>query len=298
MQEPASSDALFTYRLSPVAYRLLDAAMPLSRRAVLKGLVGAGVGFGTGAAAYGFEYARRHLTLVRATLPVSGLPPALRGLRVGLITDLHHSRMVPREDVRAAVAMLMTERPDLIALGGDYITSRDRAFVEPCAEALSTLQAPHGVFAVLGNHDDDRLMPAALGVRGFTVLKDARTRIEIDHEGLEIAGLRFWTTRATDVARVLKGASGPVVLLAHDPRRLRQAADLDVGLVLSGHTHGGQIVLPLLGAVAARGFPVVAGAAQRENTTIFVSRGVGTVYIPYRLSCPPDVALLTLVGKG
>jgi hypothetical protein len=88
------------------------------------------------------------------------------------------------------------------------------------------------------------------------------------------------------------------MLIAHDPRRLEQAANLDVGLVLSGHTHGGQVVLPVVGPVAARKFPVVAGAAQRENTTIFVSRGVGTVYVPYRLNCPPDVAILTLKGKG
>ncbi len=85
-----------------------------------------------------------------------------------------------------------------------------------------------------------------------------------------------------------------MILLAHDPRRLDEAAALDVPLVLSGHTHGGQVVLPGLGAVAARKFPVVAGAGRRENTSIFVSRGVGTVYVPYRLNCPPDVSVITL----
>ena len=85
-----------------------------------------------------------------------------------------------------------------------------------------------------------------------------------------------------------------MILLAHDPRRLEEAAALDVPLVLSGHTHGGQVVLPGVGAIAARKFPVVAGAARRENTSIFVSRGVGTVYVPYRLNCPPDVSVITL----
>jgi hypothetical protein len=86
------------------------------------------------------------------------------------------------------------------------------------------------------------------------------------------------------------------MLIAHDPRRLNEAARFDISLVLSGHTHGGQVVLPFVGAFAARRFPVVAGMARRENTTIFVSRGVGTVFVPYRLNCPPDVALLTLTA--
>jgi hypothetical protein len=84
------------------------------------------------------------------------------------------------------------------------------------------------------------------------------------------------------------------ILLAHDPRRLTEAAALGVPLVLSGHTHGGQVVLPLVGAIAAQKFPVVAGPGHRGKTTMFVSRGVGTVYVPVRLNCPPEVAVLTL----
>ncbi len=92
----------------------------------------------------------------------------------------------------------------------------------------------------------------------------------------------------------MRGARGTVVLLAHDPRRLTEAAALGVPLVLSGHTHGGQVVLPVVGALAAQKFPVVAGLARRDRTTLFVSRGVGTIYVPVRINCPPEVALLTL----
>jgi predicted MPP superfamily phosphohydrolase len=253
---------------------------------------GAGTVIGTGA--YGLAYSRHQLQLVRATLPVSGLPPALEGFRIGLITDLHHSEMVPLLDVQRAAAMMMAERPDLIVLGGDYVTYGDRTFVVPCAEGLAHLTAPAGVFAVLGNHDDDRDMPAALVSNGFTVLKDARTTVTVRGEKLELAGIRFWTQRPRDIARLLKGAIGPVLLMAHDPRRLKEATDLNVALVLSGHTHGGQVNLPLLGPIAARKFPVIAGMGRRDATTIFVSRGVGTVYVPYRLRCPPDVSVLTL----
>src|SRR6185295_62150 len=93
---------------------------------------------------------------------------------------------------------------------------------------------------------------------------------------------------------LLRGAEGTVVLLAHDPRRLTEAASLGIPLVLSGHTHGGQVVLPGLGAIAAQKFPVIAGIGRRDRTTLFVSRGLGTVYVPVRVNCPPEVAILTL----
>jgi predicted MPP superfamily phosphohydrolase len=192
------------------------------------------------------------------------------------------------------VRLIMAEAPDLIILGGDYVTWGDRRFVGAAADALAPLSAPHGVFAILGNHDDDRDMPAALTAKGFVVLRDSRTRLTVRGETLDLAGIRFWTRRASDIAHVLRGASPNVILLAHTPMRLAEAAALAVPLVLSGHTHGGQIVLPWVGAIAAREFPIVAGSTTRESTTIFVSRGVGTVYVPVRLTCPPEVALLTI----
>jgi len=141
-------------------------------------------------------------------------------------------------------------------------------------------------------------MPAALTAKHIQVLKDARTRLEIRGEGLELAGIRFWTRKATDIARVVARARDTLLLLAHDPRRLTEAADLDVPAVLSGHTHGGQVVLPGVGAVARRRFPVLAGLASRDNTWVFVSRGVGTVYVPIRINCPPEVAIVTLKRKS
>jgi uncharacterized protein len=266
----------------------------VSRRAALSTLMAGGVGTVVGGAAYGLAYSRHDLQVVRTAVPVSGLNPALDGLRIGLITDLHHSEMVPARDVVRAATLMMEERPDLIVLGGDYVTWGDRSYVGPCSEALAGLAAPFGVYAVVGNHDDDRDMPAALMSHGYEVLRDARTTVRIRGEQLELVGLRFWTRRARDIARLVRGAGSTVILLAHDPRRLDEAAELDVPLVLSGHTHGGQVVLPGLGAVAAKKFPVVAGAARRRNTSIFVSRGVGTVYVPYRLNCPPDISVLTL----
>jgi len=272
-----------------------------SRRDILKGLAAAGVGAATGAAAHGFLYERHHIDLTRAVLRVSGLPDTLSGLRVGFMTDLHRSSTVPHELIESAASLLMAERPDLIVLGGDYVTwggdsasVGDRHFVEPAAEAVSALSAPHGVFGVLGNHDDDRDMPAAMTAKGFEILKDARTRLTIRGEPLDLIGIRYWTTRERDIAAVARGAAPASILLAHNPSRLREAAALSLPLMLSGHTHGGQIVLPGFGPVAARNFPIVAGEGMRAGTTAFVSRGVGTVYVPIRINCPPEVAVLTL----
>jgi predicted MPP superfamily phosphohydrolase len=273
-------------------------SVELTRRVAINALVAGGVGTCVGAGEYGLAYARHQLQVVRKSLPVSGLPPALDGLRIGLITDLHHSEMVPIRDVVRAAVLMMNERPDLIVLGGDYVTWGDRYYAVPCSEALARLNAPLGVYAVLGNHDDDREVPAALSSNGFEVLRDARTTIIARGEKLELAGVRFWTRRPREIARVLRGAGRPLILLAHDPRRLTEAAELDVGLVLSGHTHGGQVVLPVVGAIAARMFPIVAGAGFRSDTSIFVSRGVGTVYLPFRFNCPPDVSILTLTRRA
>lgn len=269
--------------------------MGVTRREFLRSATAISVGAIAGAAAYGVAYERHHLIRIQRDLPVRGLPPGLDGLRIGMITDVHHSAVVSADDVIHAVTQLKEAAPDIVVLGGDYVSFFDRGYIGPVADFLTPLaHAPHGSFAVLGNHDDEREMPAALASRGFTVLKDQRTALTIKGERLDIAGIRFWTRTPGEIAGVLKGTGGTTILLAHDPRRLEEAAALDVQLVLSGHTHGGQVLVPAVGPIAGRKFPVLAGYATQENTAIFVSRGVGTVYVPIRINCPPDVVILTL----
>jgi predicted MPP superfamily phosphohydrolase len=267
-------------------------ARRVTRREILSGLGAAAIGTTVGAAAHGFMYERHRIEVKEESLAIAGWPEALAGLRIGLVTDLHRSATVSHELIAGAVRDVMARAPDLIVLGGDYVTHHDTRYAGAAADALRGLAAPHGVFAVLGNHDDDHAVPAALRGAGFEVLRDARTTLRIRGETVDIAGLRYWNRKKATVASVLKGRSQACILAAHDPRRLVEAAALSVPLLLSGHTHGGQIVLPWLGAVAARRFPVLAGSARRGTTTIYVSRGVGTVYVPVRLNCPPEVAIL------
>src|SRR5687767_13286095 len=184
--------------------------MAITRRTALKSAFVTAIGALTGAGVYGAAYERHRIGVTEAALDVSGLPPAFDRLRIGFLTDIHHSSLVPAADVQHAVDLVNAARPDLIVLGGDYVTFGDRTFVAPVAELLAPLRAPLGVFAILGNHDDDRDMPAALARQHIEVLRDARTRVERHGERLELAGLRFWTRRPADVARVLRRAEDPV----------------------------------------------------------------------------------------
>jgi uncharacterized protein len=270
----------------------------ISRRSALKALTAVAAGAVGGAIVHGYAFERHAIGLTRTELPISGLPSAFDGVRIGFITDLHHSAIVGLDDIHRAVSLISATRPDLVLYGGDYVSYGDRRFAGPCADALGTLTAPLGVFAVLGNHDDDRFVPAALKAHRIAVLRDEWTSISRRGASFVLAGVEFWTRTAPEIARALAGATGPVLLAAHDPRRLREAAALDVGGVLAGHTHGGQVVLPVVGAPAARKFPIAAGRIRRENTEMFVSRGVGTVILPLRINCPPEVAVVTLRTRG
>jgi len=196
--------------------------MLVTRRALLKTLAAGGLGFVGAPAAYGFFYERHELSVTRATLPVNGLPPALAGLRIGLITDTHRSRWVSHDDIDRAARALLAQHPDLVVLGGDYVTWGDRQYVGPSADALGSLTAPHGVFAILGNHDDDHDMPLALRRQGIQVLRDARTRLMIRGERVDLVGIRFWTKKQSDIADLLRQTAPTTVVLAHDPRRVTE----------------------------------------------------------------------------
>jgi predicted MPP superfamily phosphohydrolase len=139
--------------------------MPHSRRTALKGLLATTVGAVAGASVYGAGYERHRIGVTEARLAVRHLPPSFEHLRVAFLTDVHHSALVPEEDVLRAVALANLLKPDLVTLGGDYVSFADRRYMEPVAEMLAQLRGRLGVYAILGNHDDDRDMPAALAVR-------------------------------------------------------------------------------------------------------------------------------------
>lgn len=151
------------------------------------------------------------------------------------------------------------------------------------------------MFAVAGNHDPEPTLNSVFETRGIQVLRDEHAHLTARGQSIALGGVRYWTTKLADLDRLFQRTTGFPILLAHDPRRLTQAGQLGLPLVLSGHTHGGQVVLPLVGAPAKARFPVLAGIGRRGKSTVFVSRGLGTVVLPVRVNCPPEVVALTLL---
>jgi uncharacterized protein len=273
----------------------------VSRRSLLKLLSAGALGAAVGGTVHGYANERHNIGVTHASLGVLGLPDAFVGMRIALLTDLHLSPLVDADDIARAVSLALEQKPDLIILGGDYVTWGHEHFIGPVGELLSPLTAPHGVIAILGNHDSDTGrsdVTATLARNRFTVLRDARTRLEIRGDAVDFVGLRYWTRQPSTIAKLIDAPGKVNILLAHDPRRVKEAAELNIPLVLSGHTHGGQIVLPGVGAWNRGFFPTMQGTLERENTVLFVSRGIGMVYVPVRLNCAPEVALLTLQRRG
>ncbi len=265
----------------------------MKRRQFLRAIAAAGAGAAVGGVSWGL-HERGTLGVTSAALTVDGLPPAFQNFRIALLTDLHRSALVSADLVDRAVSAALDAKPDLVVLGGDYVTNFDSRFAGPVAEVLGRLSAPAGVIAVLGNHDDERVVPAALAARGIRVLREQRLRLEMGGRSVDFIGISYWTRGTARIGTLIDREATPI-LVAHDPRRLTEAELLSIPLVLSGHTHGGQVIVPPFGPINRFRFPITQGTLRRNSTTLFVSRGVGTIYLPMRLNCPPEVAVVTLV---
>ena len=227
------------------------------------------------------------------------LPKAFDGFRVVQLSDIHHSPFTSREQIERAVETCNRLQPDIIALTGDYI-SHDRQFAAPCAELRGELRARRGIYAVLGNHDhwtDAALITDLFRAEGMTVLVNEGMRFEHNGEAFWLAGVDDTMVGLEDLPLALAGARDDEMklLLAHNPIILRRAARAGVDLVLSGHTHGGQVTLR--SERSASGRPrrrLLRGLGHQGETQIYVTRGLGTVVLPIRYGCPPEISLLEL----
>jgi predicted MPP superfamily phosphohydrolase len=239
------------------------------------------------------------LTIEHHQIRLRRLPQELDGFRIVQLSDIHHSPFTSREQIERAVATANRLKPDVVALTGDYV-SKERAYAAPCAELLGTLRARHGVFAVLGNHDhwtDAALITDLFRAEGMTMLVNQGMRFEKNGAAFWLAGVDDTMVGLEDLPLALAGSRDDEfkLLLAHNPIILRRAARAGVDLVLSGHTHGGQV--RLRSERSASGRPrrrLLKGLARQGETQIYVTRGLGTVVLPVRFGCPPEVSLLEL----
>lgn len=269
---------------------------------------------GTGATAAGFalyagEIARHEIDIVHRDIAIAHLPSPFHGYRIVQLSDIHLDEFTEPFFLERIVRHVNAIAPDLVLLTGDFVTHGAFSFIAArsaayrCAEILSTLTAPLR-YAVLGNHDVDVSAPlviAALSSHGTPVLVNQNVPIERSGERLWICGVDDPSTRYPNLDRAIPPTPGaPVILMAHEPDyadtvRLHPRGPL-VDLMLAGHSHGGQIRLPFVGALVLppMGQKYVEGHFQLNQMQLYVNRGIGTVGLPFRLNCPPEITVLTL----
>jgi predicted MPP superfamily phosphohydrolase len=263
----------------------------ISRRAFVRGAAGA-VGLPAIRETMGLE-------VTRTDIAVRKLPEGISGFTIALLADIHYSFIHPLEHVRRAVDLTNSLRPDLIALAGDY-TWHGAGRMAPVFRELGRLRAPYGVFAVLGNHDYwDSASAArqAMAAAGIPELCNDNAKIWTDNGSFYLAGLDDPWAGKPRMEKALGGIPTvrPVVMLAHQPVCVEKVTDDRVSLMLSGHTHGGQIVLPGIGAPIIPGpRKYTSGLVQGPHCPVYITRGIGYAGVPLRINCPPEVALITL----
>jgi len=243
----------------------------------------------------------------RTEIAVPRWPPALAGFSVVALSDVHAGAPhMGLDQVRRVVALANAQQPDLVVLLGDYVIHGviGGRFVPPeeTAAVLGGLRARHGVVSVLGNHDgwlDAPRVRRALERAGLRPLVNESLRIEDRGHAVWIAGLADLWTGEPDLARALASVppGDPVIVLTHNPD-VFPTIPARVNLTLAGHTHGGQVALPLIGRpiVPSRfGQHYAIGVVREQGRVLFVSPGLGTSIIPVRFRVPPEISVLTLV---
>ncbi len=235
-------------------------------------------------------------------IPIAGLPQAFDGYRILHISDLHANAFLPVAGVRDRLARGASLSYDLVACTGD-LSGETVSMAEGVAQALAELPARDGVFVVLGNHDiwvGEEGVTAALARAGVTALMNASTSISRNGDRLYLAGVNDSSyTGKADLGAALAGApkEGVVVLLSHAPGIVRDERAGRAALILSGHTHGGQVALPVIGPLyvpSRLGRRYAAGLHRIGGSWLFINRGLGEIAPPIRVNCPPEIALLTL----
>jgi predicted MPP superfamily phosphohydrolase len=248
------------------------------------------------------------LAIERVTVRVPGLPPALHGLRLAQLSDLHWGPYTGQREVQAAVAAANDLAPDLVLLTGDYVLE-SAAYAQPCARELSTLSATLGVHAVPGNHDywtDIGEVAASLRGVGIPLLRNASHRLEVAGTPLWLAGVDDVWEGHDDLEAALCGVpvAEPVLLLVHEPDFADRLDRIPhrILLQLSGHSHGGQVNLPLLGPPVLPWLGQIYPAGLRRVPgsilQVYTNRGIGVIAPPLRFNCRPEVTLLTLAAAS
>jgi predicted MPP superfamily phosphohydrolase len=238
------------------------------------------------------------ISIENIKIKLKRLPKELDGFRLVHLSDIHHSPFTSLEHITRVVEVSNRLKPDLFVLTGDYV-SHESEYIAPVAEALAKLKAEHGIYACLGNHDhwtDAELVTHLFRGEGINLLINEGVRFEARGTRFWLAGVDDLMVGKTDVSAALRGSTEDEfkLLLAHNPQIVRRAARHNVDLMLSGHTHGGQVKLRDEEKRILPRRKLSSGLHRRQNTQVYITRGIGTVVLPVRYQCPPEISVIEL----
>lgn len=288
----------------------------ITRRAFISNAMRAGVLLGAGKGFYNTSsYA---VELVERDVKLRGLPKSFDGLKVALLSDTHSSMIVTKKLLRESTLAVMSKKPDLILLGGDYVTGAtkflstsvgefNKKYLDKLTEAFSVLKAPMGIYAVLGNHDmwdGEAVARIIVGEfkkkLGAIFLRNESVELKKGSNKVTLLGIDDYWSNGSIMNLTKKTDKGSVrILLSHNPDINEEIELLNerIDLVLSGHTHGGQVNMPLLGAPylpSKYGQKYKAGLVRDGLRQTYITRGIGTLMLPVRFGAPPEATVLTL----
>ncbi|MCI0487655.1 MAG: metallophosphoesterase [Blastocatellia bacterium] len=279
----------------------------LSRRRFLQMALMAMASMPFAVSAYGAVAARSRKVVEKIIVPIKGLPSELDGLTIVQMSDVHSGMFMPESRMSEYVKIANSLRPDLVALTGDFVSTSNKQ-VAPFIKAISALEAKHGVFGCLGNHDifsrSERALARGFAEYGFKLLRNENFCVDIDGARLNVIGVDFIGRRSeqSSLDDALRGISleGTTVLLSHSPDTFDRAARLGIDLVLAGHTHGGQIALTIGDLILTPARMVtmfLAGLFRIGDSHLYVNRGLGTTGPPIRINAPPEITHITLKAE-
>ena len=268
----------------------------ISRRTFIHGACGYVLGV-LSVGSYSRFLEPRWVEIKNVVIGINNLPKRFEGMSIVQLSDIHHCEYVPREFIRKCVWKVNTLSPDIIVLTGDFVYGSN-AFIPSVAEELSELKSKEGVYAVLGNHDNKELTFDILSKKGIHVLINEHIPLYRKKDYLFIAGVDDLWRGNMDLDATLKGMDDkPKILLSHNPDAIEMIKHTGIDFVMAGHTHGGQVCLPLYGppvVYSKFGARYAAGLFHEEKTIMYVNKGIGVSNFPVRFFARPEITLFTL----
>lgn len=238
------------------------------------------------------------LSLERVEITLPRLPKKLDGFKIIHLSDIHHSPFTSFAHIARTVKIANRLRPDMFVLTGDYV-SHETSYIKPVADLMGELKSEFGTYACLGNHDhwtDPDLVVKSFRQAGVKMLVNEGIRFEAHGASFWVAGVDDHMVGKTDLPAALKGSfpDEMKLLLAHNPIIFRRSVRAGIDLTLSGHTHGGQVRVRDAQKRLIRRRKLSNGLHHRKDSQIYITRGIGTVVLPVRYQCPPEITLLEL----